>query len=261
MNYLKALYKYRNEILFLSYQTVKKQYLETAFGIGWAVVKPMVYVLTLSFFFQVGLRSGSSIDGNLFTLYLFAAVIPWQLLAGSITGGTKAITKNAILVKTIKFPVMALPLIEVLASIYVHIAVMFLLFIIFTFYGKPPTIYYINFIYYWVTLIVFLTSITFFLSSVSVLVKDVKNLVAAIMQPLFWMTPVLWYQPGMIDYLERLFNPLYYFINGYRETLLYGKFFWEEPLYDLYIWLIIGLFFFIGLRFFKKLRPIMADII
>ncbi len=261
MNYLKSLLRYRNEILFLSYQKVKTQYLETAFGIGWSVVKPMVYVFTFAFFFKIGLRSGNAVDGHEFILFLFAGNMPWFLLSESLTGGTKAITKNAVLVKTIKFPVMALPLIEVMAKMYVHIAVMCLVFFVFAFNGKPPTIYYINFIYYWFTLTVFLTSVTFFLSSISVLVRDVQNLMASIMQPLFWMTPVLWYQPGMIDYIERLFNPLYYFIVGYRETLLYGKFFWEDPLYDLYIWFIIGLIFMLGIHFFKKLRPIMADII
>lgn len=261
MNYLKALYKYRNEILFLSYQKVKTQYLETAFGIGWSVVKPMVYVLTFTFFFKVGIKQGSAVDGHQFILFLFAGTMPWFLLSETLIGGTKAITSNAVLVKTIKFPVMALPLIEVLAKVYVHIGVMLLVMIVFALNGKPPTIYYINFIYYWVTLVVFLTSITFFLSSVSVLIRDVQNLMSAIMQPLFWMTPILWYQAGMIDFLSRLFNPLYYFIVGYRETMLYGKFFWEDPLYDIYIWVIIALIFALGIHFFKKLRPIMADII
>ncbi len=261
MNYLKAIYQYRNEILFLSYQKVKTQNLETAFGMAWAVVKPMVYIFTFAFFFKVGLRSGDAVDGHMFILFLFAGNMPWILISESLTGGTRVITSNSVLVKTIKFPVMALPLIEVLAKMYIHIAVMFLVSIVFTFFGRPPTIYYINFIYYWFTLTVFLTSVTFFLSSISVLVRDVQNLMTSIMQPLFWMTPILWYQPGIIDYLERLFNPMYYFIVGYRETMLYGRFFWEDPLYDLYIWFIIGLLFMLGLRFWKKMRPIMADII
>lgn len=261
MNYLKAIKKYQNEIMFLSFQSVKKQYLETAFGLGWAVVKPMVYVLTFWLFFSIGLRGGTPVDGHVFILFLFAGIMPWFLLAESVAGGTKVITKNAILVKTIKFPVMALPLIEVLAKMYVHIAVMFLVSFVFAFNGEPPTIYYINFIYYWTMMVLFLTSITFFLSSVSVLLKDIQNLVSAIMQPLLWSTPVLWYQPGVVDFLEKLFNPFYFFIAGYRETLLYQKFFWEDPLYDIYMWIIIAVTFAIGLRFWKKLRPIMADIL
>ncbi len=261
MKYLKSLYQYRHEIKFLSYQKVKTTYLETAFGMGWAVVKPMTYVLTFWLFFSIGLRSGAPVDGHKFILFLFAGSMPWFLLSETITGGTKVITSNRILVKTIKFPVMALPLIEVLAKVYVHIAVMFLVMIVYAINGKPPTIYYINFIYYWFTMVVFLTSLNFLLSSVSVLIRDVQNLVASLMQPLFWITPVLWTRPGMVDFLERLFNPLYYFIVGYRETLLYQKFFWEDITYDLYIWFIIFLIFMIGMRFWIKLRPIMADVI
>ncbi len=261
MKYLKSLYQYRNEIKFLSYQKVKTSYLETAFGIGWAVVKPMTYVLTFWLFFAIGLQNNGPVDGHKFILFLFAGSMPWFLLSETIVGGTKVITSNAILVKTIKFPVMSLPLIEVLAKMYVHIAVMFLVFIVYTLNGKPPTIYYINFIYYWFTMTVFLTALNFLLSSVSVLIRDVQNLVASLMQPLFWMTPVLWSQPGIVDYLERLFNPLYFFIVGYRETLLYEKFFWEDIAYDIYIWSIIAILFVVGLRFWTKLRPIMADVI
>ncbi len=261
MKYLKLINKYKNEILFLSYQKVKTQYLETAFGIGWAVVQPLVYVLTLWFFFTIGLKSGTPVDGHPFILYLFAGVMPYNHVSGAIRGGTKVILSNSVLVKTIKFPVMALPLIEVLAKMYVHIAVMILVFIVFAINGEPPTIYYINFIYYWTVMIVYLTSFTFFLSSISVLIKDVPSLINAIMQPLFWVTPVMWYQPGIIDFMEKLFNPVYFFVYGYRETMLYGRFFWQDPLYDIYMWIIIGLMFLIGMRFWHKLRPIMADII
>lgn len=261
MKYLKSLYQYRNEIKFLSYQKVKTTYLETAFGMGWAVVKPMTYVLTFWIFFAFGLRSGAPTEGHKFILFLFAGTMPWFLLSETITGGTKVITSNALLVKTIKFPVMALPLIEVLSKMYVHIAVMFLVFIVYTINGYPPTIYYINFIYYWIMMIIFLTALNFLLSSVSVIIRDVQNLVASLMQPLFWITPVLWSQPGMLDFVERLFNPLYFFIVGYRETLLDGVFFWEDLTYDLYMWCIIIVIFAIGMRFWTKLRPIMADVI
>lgn len=259
--YASNISRYRNEILFLSYQSVKKQYLQTAFGLGWAVVQPMVYMVTFWFFFTLGLRGGGPINGFHYLLVLFCSNMPWLLMSGTINGGTKIISKNAILVKTIKFPVMALPLIEVLSKMYVHIAVMGLVIVIFTIAGYRPDIYYINFIYYWITLIAFLTAISFLLSSVSIVVKDIPPLISAIMLPLFWMTPVLWQPAGMLLMFEKLFNPFYYFILGYQETMLYDVFFWENIIYDIYIWVIIGIIFMVGLKFFKKIRPIMADII
>ncbi len=211
--------------------------------------------------FTIGLRSGEPVDGHPFILFLFAGTMPWFLLSEAIVGGTKTITSNAVLIKTIKFPVMALPIIETLSKLYVHIAVMILVFMVYWFNGYPPTIYYINFIYYWFIMLIFLTLLSFILSSISVILRDVQNLIAALMQPLFWLTPVLWHQNGLIDTLEKIFNPLYFFIVGYRDTLLYKKFFWEDLTYDLYMFFILLIMFIFGMRLWNKIRPIMADLI
>ncbi len=265
MKYTKLLLQYRREILFLAYQKVKTQYLETAFGIAWAVVKPMVFIASFWFFFTVGLRGGNAVDGHPYLLYLFAGYMPWFVISELIVSAPNVIIGEKQLVKTIKFPVMALPLINVLSRMFVHIAVMLLVFVIYVVLGGVsylPDIYYLNFIYYWFTMVVFFTATTFLLSSLTVIVKDIKPLVNAIMQPLFWITPVL-YTPStpMFDLIMRLVNPLYYFIVGYRETLLYEKFFWEDIWYDIYIWIIIIIIFLIGMVFWKKIRPLMSDLI
>ncbi len=265
MKYSKLLLQYRREILFLAYQKIKTQYLETAFGIAWAVVKPMVFIASFWFFFTIGLRGGSAVDGHPYLLYLFAGYMPWFVISELIVFAPSVIISDKQLVKTIKFPVMALPLINVLSRMFVHIAVMFLVFIIYVVLGGTsylPDVYYFNFIYYWITMIVFFTGVTFLLSSLTVIIKDIKPLVGAIMQPLFWITPVL-YTPStpMFDLVMRLVNPLYYFIVGYRETLLYEKFFWQDIWYDVYIWLIIGVVYLIGMALWKKIRPMMADLI
>lgn len=265
MKYVKLIYHYRKEILFLAYQKIKTQYLETVFGIGWAIITPLVFVVSFWFFFTLGLRAGNPVEGHPYLLIIFASYMPWFLMSGVINASTKTITKNAVLIKTIKFPVMALPLIDVLSKMFVHIIVMFIIWFIFIFVGGIsylPDIYYINFIYYWGTMIIFFTGLTFFLSSLAVLIKDVGPLVTAIMQPLFWITPVL-YTPSTLkfEFIMRVLNPLYYFIVGYKDTLLYDKFFFEDIGYDIYIWLIIILLYIVALKFWSKIRPLMADLI
>ncbi|MFV0288611.1 MAG: ABC transporter permease [Mycoplasmatales bacterium] len=265
MKYLKLLYGYRKEILFLAYQQIKTRYLETAFGIGWAIVTPMVFMFSFWFFFTVGLRGGAPQAGNPYLLNIFASYMPWFVISELITSGTGVIKANGVLVKTIKFPVMALPMINVLSKMFVHIIVMLIVCIIYVFLGGwtyLPDIYYINFIYYWFTMLVFFTGLTFFLSSLATIIRDVKPLVGAIMMPLFWMTPVL-YTPQSLrfDIIMRLVDPLYYFIIGYKETLLYEKFFYEEIWYDIYIWVIIALIYIVGMLFWQKVRPLMADLI
>lgn len=265
MKYIKLLRQYKNEILFLSYQKVKTQHLETFLGMGWAIVKPMTFVMTFWLFFTVGLRSGAPVGGHPFLLFLFSGYIPWMFISENISTASKVISGNAPLVKNIKFPVMALPLINFLSKFYIHVVLVAIVAIIYVIIGGMdymPDIYFINFIYYWFTMMVFFTGLGFVLGSLNVVIKDIGPLVNAIMQPLFWITPIFYipYTPKL-DLFMKLLNPLYYFILGYRDTLLYKHFFWEEIWYDIYIWILIFIIYFIAYKVWNKIRPLMADLL
>ncbi len=265
MDYFKIIWNKRSTIHKLAVHKVKLQYADQSFGIAWALIKPLVTVFSFWFFFKIGLRSGSPVDGQMFILWLFGGNMIWMLTSEVIGKAPKVIQSNSVLVTTIKFPVMTLPIIEVLSSLYVHIGVMFIMFFIFVLIGGTtylPDIYYLNFIYYWFTFFVFFVGFSILIAPLGVLIKDVSSFIGAILMPLFWMTPVLWNpQTELIALLEKLFNPFYYFVVGYRETLLYNTFFFEEIWYDIYIWLVIGLIYVIGFSVWKKSRGLMPDLI
>ncbi len=261
MNYLNATWNYRNEIISLSKQEIKKKYLETVFGPIWAIVQPLVYIITFWIFFKFGIRENSPINGVPKILFIFAGQMPWLIISQTITQGTKVFTKNSQLVKTIKFPVMALPVIDVLSKLYVHIVVMLITFLVFTLAGYPPTIYYINFIFLWPLLIIFLIGLTFLLGTLTIIIKDIPALVTSIMMPLFWLTPILYNPVGQLIIIEKIFNPFYYFIQGYRNTMLYHTFFWEQPFYTTYIIILTIIIYYLGLKLYTFIRPIMSDIL
>lgn len=262
MNYLKSVYNARQKIMFLAYENIKKQYLETVFGIAWAVVQPAVYMITFFFLYKYGIKGNSTIYGAPFLLYIFAANMPWLVMSQTLTQGSKVFLKNSVLITTIKFPVMVLPFAEVLAKIYVHIFVMLMVFVVFMGYGYYPDLYYLNFLFYWPMLVVFLVGITFLLGTLSVLFRDIPPLIASILMPLFWYTPIVWYPQGpQMELFEKIFNPFYFFVYGYRNTMLLDKNFWESPQYMIYFIVLNIIIYIIALRVYKNTKSIMADII
>jgi lipopolysaccharide transport system permease protein/teichoic acid transport system permease protein len=56
-------------------------------------------------------------------------------------------------------------------------------------------------------------------------------------------------------------NPVFYIINGYRDALIYRRWFWESWELTLYFWCITLLIFVTGATLFKRLRPHFADIL
>ncbi len=263
MNYLKATWNYRQQVIFLAQQTVKKQYLGTAFGSFWSITQPFAYMLTFSLFFIYTGKNSSEMYGVPFILLLFAANTPWMMLSQTLTQGSKVFNSNGVLIKTIRFPVMALPLAEVLAKTYVHVMVLGVLIVVYLFFGVFPSIYYINFIFYIPMMIIFMTGLTFLTASVSVLFKDLPPFIQSIMTPLFWATPILWLPPegSTMDVFQKLVNPFYFFTSGYQDTFIKEVFFWERPTYILYFLALTFLIYVFGLLFYKRIRPLMADLI
>ena len=82
------------------------------------------------------------------------------------------------------------------------------------------------------------------------------------MQLGFWATPVVW-SPHLIPEKYRLllaFNPIYYVVDGYRQSLVYQAPFWKEGLFStLVFWSMTIIFILISKKVFRGLRPQFAD--
>ena len=100
-------------------------------------------------------------------------------------------------------------------------------------------------------------------SSTNVFVKDVSKLVGIIVQFGFWLTPIFWNisrVPQEYQWIIKL-NPAYYLVSGYRDCLLYHRWFWERQNETLYFWALTTVILFLGIIVFKRLRPHFAEVI
>ena len=82
------------------------------------------------------------------------------------------------------------------------------------------------------------------------------------MQIGFWATPIFWNKDVMVSGIVAQvlkINPLFYIVEGYRDSFLYRAPFWSHPVQTVYFWVLTIVIGFIGWRTFKKLRPHFAD--
>lgn len=274
MKYLTVLYDYRKTIHNVTIHKLKAQFSDQIMGLGWVIINPLVYILSFWLFFAVGVRQSGPINGYPFIMWLFPGILAYRQVSAYMTSAPSFIKKNKVLVKTIKFPVMTLPVIEILQQLYIHILVMVIMFVLYAVIGYSqtgsweymPSIYYINFIYYWFAMLVFGVGVSLILSPLGVLIKDIKPLMNAVMQPMFWLTPVLFSVDGntntelLLRKAAMLFNPLFFFVDGYRDTMVYNKFFFEQPMYDLYFWFLMFILYVVGFKVWTKTREIIPDL-
>jgi ABC-type polysaccharide/polyol phosphate export permease len=79
----------------------------------------------------------------------------------------------------------------------------------------------------------------------------------------FFLTPIIWnidQIPEKYHIILKL-NPAYYFVEGYRNSLIYKIPFWEMKFETIYFWLFTFIFMFLGMIVFKRTKPHFADVL
>jgi len=260
--FLGSLFGNRYLLFELTRKDLQNRYLGSYLGILWAFVHPVVMILVLWFVFQVGFKN-LPVDDFPFILWLITGMIPWFFLADSLANSTAAVIEHAYLVKKVVFRVSILPIVKILSALVVHLFFVFVIFLMFFLYGYYPTIYNLQVFYYLFALTVFLLGLSWITSSVQIFFKDMGQIIQMFLQIGFWFTPIFWslnVVPEKYHFIIKL-NPIFYIIQGYRDSFIYNVWFWERYKITIFFWLIAGTLFFLGAIIFRKLRPHFADVL
>lgn len=261
--FLKHIVQNKELLITLIKNDFKKEYLGSYFGVLWAFIQPIAFMLVIWFVFQVGFKH-KPVDNNIpFFLWLIAAMIPWNFIVNSIMSGVKSIEGYSFLVKKVSFRVSIIPIVKIGSALIIHLGLLLFLMISFLIYGYEPSIYWIQIIYYLFAAFILILGISWLLSSIKVFVKDVSSVVAILLQFGFWLTPIFW-NIKMIPHKYQIIikmNPFYYIIQGYRDSFIYHIWFWERWKISIYFWIVAIFFFVIGAIVFKRLRPHFGDVL
>jgi len=261
-DFLRDLYLSRKIILELTKRDLKARYLGSYLGLLWAFIRPITTIIIFWFVFQVGFKAKPRGDFP-FILWLITGMIPWFYFSESLANAANSIIQYDYLVKKVVFRVGMLPIVKIMVAICIHIIFIFLIFLLFGIYRYAPDIYSIQVIYYLTAETILLVGISWLTSSLAVFIKDIREVISVFLQFGFWITPIFW-PINIIPERYRLifkFNPVYYLIQGYRDTFIYKVWFWEHWRYTLYFWSITLLVFVFGAITFRRLRPHFADVL
>ena len=130
-------------------------------------------------------------------------------------------------------------------------------------FGEQPSVWWLQIFYYMLCNIVLILGFTLFTSAVNVLFKDMGQIVNIMLQFGFWLAPVMWdlsMLPEQFHFWIKL-NPFYYIVQGFRDSFVFHKGFWEYPGMTAYFWVVTGIVFILGCYVFKKLKPHFADVL
>ena len=257
-----SLVKNRQLIVSMAKREVATQYIGSLLGIIWAFLNPLVMILVFWFVFSVGFRVRPMQEVP-FVVWLTAGMAPWFYFAETVTGSTAVVVANTNLVKKMLFPSEILPVVKIVSSLVSHLFFILILFALMIFQGIEFSIYFFQGFYYLFCLLMLVLGISWLTASINVFVRDVNPLVAMVVQIGFWATPIFWDIRMMSDKIQLLLklNPVYYIVQGYRESFIYSTPFWQHPYHTLYFWGITLALCIGGASLFLKLKPQFADVL
>jgi lipopolysaccharide transport system permease protein len=216
---LREVWVYRELLYFFVWRDVKIRYKQTAIGVLWVVLQPVLTMLIFTLFF--GRLAKLAPQGIPAPVFYFAAIVPWTYFAYSLQMTTNVIVDNQRLITKVYFPRLILPISTTLSGL-VDFAIGFAVLAIFNVvYGIKPTLAAL-----WLPVLLLLALLTalgvgLWMSALNALYRDVRYVVPFLIN--FWMfaSPVAYASsivPQRWRWLYGL-NPMAGVIDGFRWAI------------------------------------------
>ncbi|HLZ12615.1 MAG TPA: ABC transporter permease [Candidatus Acidoferrum sp.] len=216
---LGELWAYRELLYFFVWRDVKIRYKQTAIGVLWVILQPLLTMLVFTLFFGRLARLPS--EGLPYPVFYFAALVPWMYFNYALQNATNVVVENQRMITKVYFPRLILPFSSVLSGL-VDFAIGFaVLFGVTLFYGMRPGATAALLPLFLLLAILTALGVGLWLSALNALYRDVKYVIPFLLQ--FWMfaSPVAYPSslvPPRWRWLYGL-NPMAGVIDGFRWAL------------------------------------------
>jgi len=256
---LKEIWEYRELLYFLTLKQIKTKYKQTAIGIGWAVLQPLLTTIIFAvFFYNLANLSTGAVKP---VPFLYSGLMLWTFFSTAMNGASMSLVTNAAMVTKVYFPRILLPLSLVIAALLDYGISWGLFFVIIALTGESLSLYLPLVVVPLVLTFVLVAGLSFFMSAMAAKYRDVQYIVPFFITILMYASPVLyppsWVQNASLRWLLIL-NPIAGIMSAQR-AFIFGSALDTELLLAA-IPLTIAVFFF-GLMYFKAYERRLADVI
>lgn len=257
--YWRDLWRYRELFYFLAWRDFLIRYKQTAVGILWSLIRPVLTMLVLT---MVGKSNHLPSGGVPYPLFFFAAMLPWQFFATALSESGLSLVTNANLVSKIYFPRLVVPASSVIVCFAdFFIAAVFMAVMMIYYQFVPP--WQIIFLPLMVVMIFALSlGAGIWIAALMVKYRDFRFIVPFLVTFGLYAAPVLTKTSTISEKWRLLYslNPTVGIIDGFRWCILGG----ENVIYlPGMIASVLGTIFILvtGLWHFRKTERKFADLI
>ena len=254
-----ALWEYRELGYILIWRDVTVRYKQTAIGIAWVILQPLITMLIFTAIF--GMMAKVPSDGVWYPVFSLTALLPWTYFAQAVTRAGESVVVNAKIVSKIYFPRLWLPFAMVVSPLIDFALSMVLLFGLLLYAGIPLSWKVVTLPAFILLAMLTALVLSLFTSALNVKYRVVGHAIPFVIQIWMYLSPIVYPVSLVPEHWRWLYglNPMVGVIEGFRWALL------GRPARDPFVMVerIIVLFLVVipGLVYFRKMERQFADII
>ena len=256
---LRELWSYRDLLVILIGRDIKLRYKQTALGIAWVVLQPLIAALIFAAIF--GRLAKLPSDGMPYLLFVFCGLTAWNYFSQALQRAGNSLVSNAQLVSKIYFPRLLIPLAHTLAVLVDFVVMLLVLFVMMAIYHVAPSIRILALPVFLLLATLTATGVALWFSALGVKYRDFMYALPFLVQVWMYASPVV-YPMSLIPARWQLWfalNPATGFIEGFRWSVL-GTGAFDQRL--LLITIAVSIVSFLsGTFFFRRVERSFADVI
>lgn len=259
-NYWNDLWKYRELFYFLAWRDILVRYKQTAIGITWALIRPLLTMLVFTIVF--GKLAKLPSDGAPYPIMVFSAILPWQFFATSFAEAGNSLIANANMISKVYFPRLVMPISAVIVSFVDFLISFTILLLLMFWYEFFPDERIITLPLFILMAIAASMAGGIWIAALNVRYRDFRYIIPFIVQFGLYISPV-GFSSSIVPEKWRLLyslNPMVGVIDGFRWAILGGEYQLYWPGFILSMTLVI-LFLATGIVYFRKTEKTFADVI
>jgi lipopolysaccharide transport system permease protein len=217
---LGELWEYRELLYFLIWRDVKVRYKQTALGVAWAMLQPLLAMFVFSLFFGRLAHMGS--DGLPYPVFNLAGLVPWTFFAFGLNEAANSLVGSRHLITKVYFPRLAIPLATVLAGLVDFAIAFLLLLVVMGSYGILPGVQVLLVIPLVLLTLVTALGVGLWLAALNVQYRDIRYVLPFLTQLWLFATPIV-YPSSLVPATWRPvygLNPMVGVVDGFRWALL-----------------------------------------
>ena len=254
-----ALWEYRELGYVLIWRDITVRYKQTAIGVAWVVLQPLITMLIFTAIFGIMAKVPS--DGVWYPVFSLTALLPWGYFSQAVSRASESVVTNAKIVSKIYFPRLWLPFAMVVSPLIDFALSMLLLFGLLIYAGIPFSWKVVTLPAFMFLAMLTALGLSLFTSAMNAKYRDVGHAIPFIMQIWMYLTPIVYpisLVPEQWRWLYGL-NPMAGVIEGFRWALL-GRTA-PDPVVMAESVVVLSLMIVAGLVYFRKMERQFADII